>query len=144
MAVERKRRPISKGQNQRGLVGEEMIKPAIEPIFGDLLIAELQQIARRRAAALSFLAFPADERAEERTSTIVFNVEADRLLPAPRKSDGPNVFKTSCAAIRYEVTSLGILPSGVLEKFSCAIVSLSRASRRMRAHSLANAANFSG
>jgi len=35
---------------QRGLVGEEMIKPAIEPVFGDLLIAELQQIAQRRAA----------------------------------------------------------------------------------------------
>ena len=26
---------------QRGLVGEEMIKPAVEPILGDLLIAEL-------------------------------------------------------------------------------------------------------
>jgi hypothetical protein len=35
---------------QRGFVGEEMIKPAIEPILGDLLIAELQQIAQRRAA----------------------------------------------------------------------------------------------
>jgi hypothetical protein len=35
---------------QRGLVGEEMIKPAVEPILGDLLIAELQQIAQRRAA----------------------------------------------------------------------------------------------
>ena len=34
---------------QSGLVGEEMIKPAIEPILGDLLIAELQQIAKRRS-----------------------------------------------------------------------------------------------
>ena len=36
---------------QGGFVGEEMIKPAIEPILGDLLIAKLQQIAQRRSVA---------------------------------------------------------------------------------------------
>ena len=36
---------------QRGFMGEEMIKPAIEPILGDLLIAKLQQIAQRRSVA---------------------------------------------------------------------------------------------
>jgi len=35
---------------QRGFVAEQMIKSAIEPILGDLLIAKLQQIAQRRAA----------------------------------------------------------------------------------------------
>jgi hypothetical protein len=31
---------------RRGFMGEEMIEPAVKPIFGDLLIAELEQIAQ--------------------------------------------------------------------------------------------------
>lgn len=42
--------PLGQMRLHRRLVREQAIKPAIEPILVDLLIAELQQIAKRRAA----------------------------------------------------------------------------------------------
>ena len=53
---------------QRGLVREQAIERAIEPILVDLLIAELQQIAKRRAAI-----------------PILGNVQLARRLAEPRR-----------------------------------------------------------
>ncbi len=53
---------------ERGLVREQMIEPAIEPILVDLLIAKLQQIAKRRAAI-----------------PVLGNVQLARRLAEPRR-----------------------------------------------------------